>query len=83
MDHSVVGANIALADKLTTHLDGLHVFANNVGGLYAKRWETEDGYEATLAVNAIVPFALIARLLPLLSRNPPRNLSDVEGRSLR
>jgi NAD(P)-dependent dehydrogenase (short-subunit alcohol dehydrogenase family) len=32
VDHSVVGANIALADKLTTHLDGLHVFVNNVGG---------------------------------------------------
>jgi NAD(P)-dependent dehydrogenase (short-subunit alcohol dehydrogenase family) len=65
-DHSTVGGNQRLARRVAERLHRLDVLVNNVGGLFADRRETADGYEATLAVNAVGPFALTQALLPLL-----------------
>lgn len=70
-DHSTVGGNQQLASQMRAQFAGLDVLVNNVGGLYEQRWETADGYEATLAMNFVGPFALTAELVPLLRANAP------------
>ena len=50
-EHSTVGGNRQLAGQIREAFAGLGVLINNVGGLYETRWETTDGYEATLAMN--------------------------------
>lgn len=65
-DASTVGSNQQLADRVLAETDQLHILVNNVGGHYNDRWETDDGYEATLAMNLVGPFALTEVLLPTL-----------------
>jgi NAD(P)-dependent dehydrogenase (short-subunit alcohol dehydrogenase family) len=74
-DHSTVGGNQELADRVREAFASLDVLVNNVGGAYATRWETADGYEATLAMNVVGPFALTAELVPLRRRTRPRAAS--------
>lgn len=76
-DHSTVGANEELAGRVSEAFSSLDVLVNNVGGSYAHRWETADGYEATLAMNLVGPFALARELLPLLRVNAPSRVINV------
>jgi retinol dehydrogenase-14 len=76
-DHSTVGGNQELADRVREAFPSLDVLVNNVGGAYATRWETADGYEATLAMNVVGPFALTAELVPLLQANAPARCLSV------
>ena len=77
VDHSTVGGNRDLAERISNQLDRLDVLVNNVGGIYARRWETEDGYEATLAMNFLGPFALTDGLLSLLLESAPARIVNV------
>jgi NAD(P)-dependent dehydrogenase (short-subunit alcohol dehydrogenase family) len=72
-----VGGNQELADRVREVFASLDVLVNNVGGAYATRWETADGYEATLAMNLVGPFALTAELVPLLRANAPSRCINV------
>lgn len=71
-DHAIVGANSQLGQTVTERLSNLglaprlDVLVNNVGGIFATRTVTADGYEATLAVNFLAPVVLTHSLLPLL-----------------
>jgi NAD(P)-dependent dehydrogenase (short-subunit alcohol dehydrogenase family) len=71
-DHSTVGANSQLGEAVTERLGALglpprlDVLVNNVGGIFAARTLTADGYEATLAVNFLAPVVVTRSLLPLL-----------------
>ncbi|MFF0817164.1 SDR family NAD(P)-dependent oxidoreductase [Rhodococcus sp. NPDC003318] len=47
---------------LTPHLD---VLVNNAGGVSTQRTVTEEGTEATFAVNHLAPFLLTRKLIPL------------------
>ena len=76
-DHATVGGNQQLADQVRAEVSGLDVLVNNVGGLYQTRWETADGYEATLAMNFVGPFALTGELLPLLQASAPARCVNV------
>jgi len=76
-DHATVGGNQRLAEQIRAEVSGLDVLVNNVGGLYQSRWETADGYEATLAMNFIGPFALTGELLPLLQASAPARCVNV------
>jgi NAD(P)-dependent dehydrogenase (short-subunit alcohol dehydrogenase family) len=76
-DHATVAGNQQLADQVRAAVPGLDVLVNNVGGLYQTRWETADGYEATLAMNFLGPFALTSELLPLLTANAPARCVNV------
>jgi NAD(P)-dependent dehydrogenase (short-subunit alcohol dehydrogenase family) len=78
-DHSTVGGNEELATRVSEALPGLDVLVNNVGGSYATRWETADGYEATLAMNLVGPFALTRELLPLLRAYSPSRVINVSS----
>src|SRR5262245_44476203 len=66
VDHSTVRGNQRLARRVVDRAHRLDVLVNNVGGLFANRRLTADGYEETLAVNAVGPVALTLGLLPLL-----------------
>jgi NAD(P)-dependent dehydrogenase (short-subunit alcohol dehydrogenase family) len=76
-DHATVGGNQRLADQVRAQVSRLDVLVNNVGGLYQTRWETTDGYEATLAMNFVGPFALTGELLPLLQASAPARCVNV------
>jgi retinol dehydrogenase 14 len=76
-DHATVGGNQRLADQVRAEVSGLEVLVNNVGGLYQTRWETADGYEATLAMNFVGPLALTRELLPLLQASAPARCVNV------
>jgi retinol dehydrogenase-12 len=76
-DHSSVGGNQDLADRVLAAVPRLDALINNVGGLYQTRWETPDGYEATLAMNFVGPYALTAELLPVLRAAMPSRCVNV------
>jgi NAD(P)-dependent dehydrogenase (short-subunit alcohol dehydrogenase family) len=76
-DHSTIGGNQDLADRIRATVSRLDLLVNNVGGLYSTRWETADGYEATLAMNFLGPYALTAELLPLLRAGAPSRCVNV------
>src|SRR5215218_1628478 len=76
-DHATVAGNRELANQVQAAFPSLSVLVNNVGGLYQRRWETADGYEATLAMNFVGPFALTGELLPLLQANAPARCVNV------
>lgn len=76
-DHATVGGNQQLADQVRAAVPGLDVLVNNVGGLYQTRWETADGYEATLAMNFVGPFTLTGELLRLLQARAPARCVNV------
>jgi NAD(P)-dependent dehydrogenase (short-subunit alcohol dehydrogenase family) len=70
VDHSTVAANEKLAATLGERFDHLDVLVNNVGGIFAKRLASADGFEMSLALNFLAPFVLTEALLPLLTRGP-------------
>jgi len=76
VDHSTIGANFALGERITNEFDHLHVLINNVGGALQRR-ETSEGYDTTLALNFLGPFALTQRLLPCLEHNKPARIINV------
>ena len=82
-DHATVGGNQELADHVRGEVSRLDVLVNNVGGLYQTRWETADGYEATLAMNLVGPFALTNELLPLLQAGAPARCVNVVSAGFR
>jgi NAD(P)-dependent dehydrogenase (short-subunit alcohol dehydrogenase family) len=82
-DHSTVGGNQQLADQVRSAFPSLDVLINNVGGLYETRWETADGYEATLAMNFVGPSTLTSELLSLLQANKPSRCVNVVSAAIR
>lgn len=76
-DSSTVGGNQQLAEELLSEMDRLDILVNNVGGTHNDRWETDDDYEASLAMNFIGPFALTEALLPALRRSVPARIVNV------
>jgi NAD(P)-dependent dehydrogenase (short-subunit alcohol dehydrogenase family) len=78
-EHASVGGNRELAATLLERVGRLDVLVNNVGGIYSDRWETEDGYEGTLAMNFVGPVALTRELLPLLCQARGRCVNVVSS----
>lgn len=70
VDHSTVEANQQLAATLAERFERLDVLVNNVGGIFAKRLVSADGYEMSLALDFLAPFVLTEALLPLLTAGP-------------
>jgi NAD(P)-dependent dehydrogenase (short-subunit alcohol dehydrogenase family) len=65
--------SLASVEKFAAGLEGeprLHVLANNAGLMAVDRGLTADGFETHMGVNHLGPFALTARLLPLLRATP-------------
>lgn len=68
-----------LAEDFTAKYARLDVLINNLGGLYAERWKTADGIEATFAVNHLTPLLLTRLLLPMLKASGPARIINVTG----
>lgn len=63
-----------LAKAVRTGYDRIDVLANNAGGYYSERTETEDGIEATFAVNHLGGFLLTELLLDLMTASAPARI---------
>lgn len=61
----------ALVEEIEERTARLDVLVSNAGVYNVRRRVTEDGFELTLAVNHLAPFALVRGLLPLLRRSAP------------
>lgn len=61
----------AVAGELLERLPALHVLVNNVGAINARRAETVDGIEVTLALNHLAPCLLTGLLLDRLASSAP------------
>jgi len=70
VDHLTIGANQRFAEQLAGMVDRLDILVNNAGRVFSARRETEDGYEATLALCFLAPVALTDAALPLLTARP-------------
>ncbi len=57
----------------------LDVLANNAGALFARREETADGLERTLALNHLAYFVLTEELLPVLTASAPSRIVNVSS----
>jgi dehydrogenase/reductase SDR family member 12 len=66
---SLASVHAAVEHVLATE-PRLDVVVDNAGAIYATRFESPDGIEATFALLVAGPFALLAGLLPLLRRTP-------------
>src|SRR5215217_6494202 len=72
-----------LAREFEAHYERLDVLVNNAGAMYARRWETADGIEATLAVTHLASVLLTNLLLPMLQRSAPSRIVNVSSWSHR
>lgn len=80
-DLSSLRAVNRLADEVLCDVPRLDVLINNAGSVYARRTLTQDGIEATFAVNHLAHFVLTQRLLPrLIDSAPARIVTVASGR---
>ena len=68
-----------LAREFEVNHDRLDVLVNNAGAMYARRWETDDGIEGTLAVIHLAPVLLTSLLFPMLQRCAPSRIVNVSS----
>jgi NAD(P)-dependent dehydrogenase (short-subunit alcohol dehydrogenase family) len=68
-----------LADAFKQKRDRLDVLINNAGAVFAKRGETEDGFEQTFGVDHLAPFLLTNLLLDLLKQSAPSRIVNVSS----
>jgi NAD(P)-dependent dehydrogenase (short-subunit alcohol dehydrogenase family) len=66
-----------LAERFAAENERLDVLVNNAAGLFAERWETAEGHEATLALTHLSPALLTHLLLPLLRAGAPARIVNV------
>jgi retinol dehydrogenase 14 len=69
----------ALAKTVLERYDRLDVLVNNAGTVYTNRTVTEDGIEATFAVNHLGAFLLTDLLRDLLVRSAPARIVNVSS----
>jgi NAD(P)-dependent dehydrogenase (short-subunit alcohol dehydrogenase family) len=82
-DLAVQAEVCGLAEGFRERHDWLDVLANNAGLIQAKRAETSDGIELTLAVNHLAPFLLTNLLLDLLKESAPSRIITVSSEARR
>ncbi|HET7270099.1 MAG TPA: SDR family oxidoreductase [Rubrobacter sp.] len=68
-----------LAREFETRHNRLDVLVNNAGCMYAKRIETQEGIEGTLAVIHLAPVLLISLFFPMLQRSAPSRIVNVSS----
>jgi NAD(P)-dependent dehydrogenase (short-subunit alcohol dehydrogenase family) len=68
-----------MAQDVLARYDRLDVLVNNAGAVNTSRTVTQDGVEATFAVNHLAPFLLTNLLLDLLKRSAPARIVNVSS----
>lgn len=66
-----------MADEIGRSTAALHVLINNAGVIEPERRLSQDGFEATFAVNYLAPFLLTNLLLDLLVHSAPARIVNV------
>lgn len=79
VDHLSVAANQRFVAQLAESVEALDILVNNVGRVFATRQETDDGYEASLALCLVGPAALTEAALPLLTRRPGARIVNMSS----
>jgi len=69
----------ALAEEVLERYDRIDVLVNNVGTVFDRRTETEDGIEATFAVNHLGPFLLTSLLRDRIVASAPARIVNVSS----
>jgi NAD(P)-dependent dehydrogenase (short-subunit alcohol dehydrogenase family) len=77
LDLASLASVTAFADGLATDHDRVDVLVNNAGVMATPFQRTEDGFELQVATNHLGPFALTARLMPLLRAAPAARVVTV------
>jgi NAD(P)-dependent dehydrogenase (short-subunit alcohol dehydrogenase family) len=67
----------ALAQEFRSKHDRLELLVNNAGMVFARRTVTDDGIEATFAINHLGYFLLTNLLLDLLTKSAPARIVNV------
>lgn len=67
------------ADEFLSTDRPLHVLINNAGVTFNKRSETDDGTEATFAINHLGPFLLTGLLLDRIKQSAPARIVNVSS----
>ena len=78
-DLGTVASTRALAEALLAAYPELHVLVNNAGTWLGARATTEDGLEATFAINHLGPFLLTQLLLERLKASGPARIVNVSS----
>ena len=78
-DFSSQSATQALAQRVLDDYDRIDVLVNNAGTVFDKRTLTEDGVEATFAVNYLAPFLLTSLLRDRLVASAPARIVNVSS----
>lgn len=68
-DLSSLSETVTLAEKIQAEHSQLDVLINNAGIFVSKGGLTQDGFELRFAVNAIAPYVLTKKLLPMLGHS--------------
>lgn len=68
-----------LAEQVEQRFSSLEVLVNNAGAWYRSRSTSEDGYEATFAVNHLAHFLLTNELSELLAASAPARVVNVSS----
>jgi NAD(P)-dependent dehydrogenase (short-subunit alcohol dehydrogenase family) len=79
VDHLTVGGNQYVAACLDKRLDRLDVLVNNVGRVFSRREETAEGFEASLALIFLGPYALTYGLRRLLLASEPARVVNMNS----
>jgi NAD(P)-dependent dehydrogenase (short-subunit alcohol dehydrogenase family) len=70
---------VRLGAEMRARLPRLDVLVNNAGAVKARREETVDGIEWTLAVNHLAPFLLTSLLTPLLEASTGARVVNISS----
>ena len=72
----------SMVDAIRSSEPSLDILVDNAGGIYAARTTSPDGIEASMALMAVGPFALVAGLLPLLRKSADARVIGVASGGL-
>jgi NAD(P)-dependent dehydrogenase (short-subunit alcohol dehydrogenase family) len=60
----------------------LQLLVNNAGGMFAHRWETADGLEASFVLNHLTPYLLTSALTGVLAAGAPSRVVQVTSSAM-
>lgn len=77
LDLASLGSVAGFADSVIADHDRLDLLVNNAGVMAIPEQKTEDGFEMQFGTNHLGHYALTARLLPLMAKNPGSRVVSV------